>query len=178
MSLKKAPAEIANDPTLTFQNDVNKLMAKETKLMMLPLRVDKKPFQIMMQGQLATNGIIINQQYNTHSFAFKWDNLDDGLALESLQGLYENIPSLEEYEYKPLIKNDTIWIKCKFRSDKSAYSFQSNFKINPKKPGDAPLYNFTEVIITAELMGYISPENKTYGFSMNVHKLDLVHPPE
>lgn len=176
MSSKFAPGEIANNPSLVFQGDVTKLLSKGQNIVMLPLRVDKKPFQITLQGQLQTNGIVVNSQFGTHQFAFKCDDIDDALALESLQSLYENIPALEEYEYKPMLKNDNLWIKCKPRSDKSAYTFQSNFKLNPKKPGDAPLYNFTEVIITAELMGYVSKENKTYGFSLNVHKLDLVHP--
>ena len=176
---KFTPSELVQQNALTFQTEPSKSITGrregQSPILMCPLRLAKQPFQLVLKGQMTTNGIIINNQFNTHSFAFKFDTLEDALALESLTTLFEDTPELVEYEFKHLLKNDQMWIKCKFNRDKSSYNFQTNFKFNPKKPGDAPLYSFTDVVLTTELTTYVNVEDRIYGFSINLRKMELVH---
>jgi hypothetical protein len=140
---------------------------------MVGIKANDAPFRIVLNGQLSTDGIIVSTEYHTHSLGFKFEDDEDQEAFEEIYNIFKPL-DLSEYEQKSIIKDDTIWLKCKFPKDKKDYNFKSNIKLNPKKPQDASFCEGQAVKVTGELKAYFNLEDKIYGLSFQMKALDTL----
>jgi hypothetical protein len=137
------------------------------------IKVDKRNFKLSLNGETTTNGILVSSEYNTHSVGFKFDDADDLSWFENLDSLFEGM-ELEEWTFKDIVKGDQLWIKFKFPKDKSTYLFDSNVKLNPKKPSDCnSLRAHSQVELLVEISAWFNLEDKTYGLTLNLVKLTV-----
>ena len=153
---------------LNFDKDPKKWIKQ------VPVLLGTKNIKLDLQGELSTNGILVNTDYNTHTVCFKFtdsDDLDGLIALEEKLDLV-NVP--ESWERKALVKNECLWLKLKYDANKSAYQIKSNVKLNPKKPQDAILPAFQPVTAQANLMAFFNIRDETYGLSLTLLNLNVV----
>ena len=129
-------------------------------------------FKLKLNGIITTNGIVVSDTYNTHSIGVSLSNHSDTDAFSKLFDIFSNL-SLDEYDQRPLIKEDVLWLKLK--RNNTSYLFKSNSKkLNPKKPSETELVNDQNVEIICDVKGYINFEDKFYGLTLQINELNIV----
>src|SRR5580765_3604193 len=143
------------------------------KLVFFPLRHDKNAFNLILEGVVQSNGIIRSDQFLTDSFCFELTNPSDTEALDHLgDAVFLRYPwIIEDFEYKSLVKKDKLWIKCKHKSGQ--YTFKHPFTTHQKKIAGFPIHTDMPLTLTTKLGGYVNWENKTYGVSLTLLKMEL-----
>ena len=143
-------------------------------MVFFPLRHDTSPFNLILEGTVQSNGILHSEQYMTHSFCFELIDPDDTKALEDLgEGVFLRYPWItEEYEYKPIIKKDRLWIKCKHQNGQ--YKFKHPFTSHQKKTTGFPIQSDMDLVLTTKLGAYVNWENRTYGISLTLLEMELL----
>lgn len=165
-------------PSLTFskfelskaEENFNKNPTKY--LEMVPIKFGKTVARFIINGTLSMDGINVSEQFQTHSFPLILDD-EDIVYIDQLDKLFELVDGLSEYHQSQFINNDKLWIKCKYSNDKQNYKFQSNVKLNPKRPTDAPFHNNDTCEITCEISAYFNMDLKTYGLSLKPIKVNI-----
>lgn len=179
MSIALVPGEI-QPSSITFDTDITKAQenfqngVSTQTLCYFTFKNEGLMFRIQLDGEVATNGIITNTKYVSQSFAFRFINPHDTVAFTNLKSIFDEQYGqlFEGFEYKPLLKNDQLWIKCKYANDK--YSFETNFKgANPKKPIDFPISKNSVIRLYVKLCGYANWDIKTYGFTLDLCRLEI-----
>jgi hypothetical protein len=155
---------------INYETDPNRNMV------FFPLRYDKSPFNLILEGTVQSNGIIQSDQYMTHSFCFELIDPEDTEAFEGLGDVvFLRYPwIIEDYEYKSLVKKDKLWIKCKHKNGQ--YTFKHPFTTHQKKLTGFPIQSDMDLTLTAKLGGYVNWENKTYGISLTLLKMEVLSP--
>lgn len=144
---------------------------------MIRVKAEKRPMKLTLIGEVSSDGIVVSNEYGTHSLGFKFGDDEDLETIEQFSVLFEQFNLDESWTAKDFIKNDRLWIKLKYPKDKSAYKFHSNVKLNPKKPADAPFRAYHPVELLVELLGYMNFEDKIYGMSINLISLQSLDEP-
>jgi hypothetical protein len=142
---------------------------------LVPLLLDGKPFKLLLVGQLFTEGVLVSEEYGTHSIGFHFEDSSDVANFNLLYNCFDQIvDDLLNWESRSLIKNeDQIWFKLKYGKDRTSYRFKSNVKLLPKKPADAPLEMNDEVHAVVDVSAYFSMEDDTYGICLNLRDLQI-----
>jgi hypothetical protein len=152
-----------------FQKEVAKYEKEPKKsIHIIRVKADKRPLKLSLVGEVTSDGIVVSNEYGTHSLGFKFSDDEDLETIEQFNVLFEQFKLDDSWTAKDFIKNDTLWIKLKYPKDKSSYKFTSNVKLNPKKPADTPFRAYHPVELLVELLAYINMEDKMYGFSINL----------
>jgi hypothetical protein len=152
-----------------FEKEQHKYVRDPKKAIhLIRVKADKRPLKLTLIGEITSDGIIVSNEYGTHSISFKFTDEDDLENLEQFNVLFEQFKLNDDWTAKDIVKNDSLWIKLKFPKDKSAYKFTSNVKLNPKKPADSPFRSYHPVELLVELLAYINFEDKMYGFTINL----------
>lgn len=142
---------------------------------LVPLLMDGKPFKLTLVGQLFTEGILVSEEFGTHSIGFNFEDPNDVTQLNLLFNCFDAVKDdLSLWETRSIIKNeDQIWFKLKHGKDKSAYRFRSNIKLFPKKPEAAPLDIGDDIQATVDVSAYFAFENGTFGICLNLRELKV-----
>jgi hypothetical protein len=152
-----------------FDKELEKYNKEPKKsIHMIRVKAEKRPMKLTLIGEVSSDGIVVSNEYGTHSLGFKFGDDEDLETIEQFSVLFEQFNLDESWTAKDFVKNDRLWIKLKYPKDKSAYKFQSNVKLNPKKPADAPFRAYHPVELLVELLGYMNFEDKIYGMSINL----------
>jgi hypothetical protein len=152
-----------------FQKELTKYQKDPKKAIhIIRVKSEKRPLKLSLVGEISSDGIVVSNEYGTHSIGFKFSDDEDLETIEQFNVLFEQFNLDDSWTAKDFIKNDTLWIKFKYPKDKSSYKFTSNVKLNPKKPADTPFRAYHPVELLVELLGYINLEDKMYGFSINL----------
>lgn len=166
--IESLPSAVEYDQLELFQYNQQKLDAG-TKIESIPIREPTTVVDLIFNGTLVTNGIFVSEQYNTHSLGFKFDDVKDQEAIVRLFQVFDKL-SLEQWEEREFIKNDSIWFKLKV-DKKNAYAFTSNVKLNAKKPSEANLVSGEKITIVANPRAYFNHDEKLYGISFTVKRV-------
>lgn len=166
-SKKISYSEDLRKAQILFNNDRSKTLT------FFPLRHDGNMFHIVLDGTVQSNGIIQNERFLTHAFCFELTDPNETKALEDLaEVVFSNHPWItEDFEAKSLIKKDKLWIKCKVQN--GAYTFKHPFTSHQKKTLGFPITSDQELILTTKLGAYVDWENKSYGCSLTLLKIEL-----
>lgn len=155
-----------------YEKEVEKYNKDPKKsIHIIRIKSEMKPMKLVLLGEITSDGIVVSNEYGTHSLGFKFSDEQDLEAIEQFNILFEQFNFNDEWTGKDIVKNDTLWIKMKYPKDKSSYKFKSNVKLNPKKPADSPFRQFNPVELLVELLGYINLEDKIYGLSISLLEL-------
>lgn len=160
-SLAKAESNFSNDPKKFME--------------MVSIKVSNKVARISITGNLTMDGINVSDEYQTHSFPVDLDDIT-AEAVEQLNELFATVDGLSEYSQTHLLNNSKIWVKCKYTSDKSSYKFQSNVKLNPKRPVDAQIHTNDCCEIIGEIFAYFNVKDKSFGLSLKPLKINFNAP--
>lgn len=167
------PKTIVQSPFEFDKFDFKKEQSKYDKepkkaIHIIRVKAEKRPLKLSLIGEVCSDGIVVSNEYGTHSLGFKFTDDEDLETIEQFNVLFEQFNLDESWTAKDFIKNDTLWIKLKYPKDKSSYKFTSNVKLNPKKPADTPFRAYHPIELLVELLGYVNMEDKIYGFSINL----------
>lgn len=155
-----------------FQKEQDKYNKEPKKsIHIIRVKAEKRPMKLSLLGEITSDGIVVSNEYGTHSLGFKFQDEEDLETIEQFNVLFEQFNLDDSWTAKDFIKNDTLWIKLKYPKDKSSYKFISNVKLNPKKPSDTPFRAYHPVELLVELLGYLNFEDKIYGLSINLIEL-------
>jgi len=181
--IESTPADIEYEKLVLFQysqkkfedaqNLYDSLKSKGEKgieFASVPIREPNTVVQIAFNGVLVTDGIKVSEQFGNHQVGFSFSDPSDH---EAIVGLYDvfKYPSLDDWEEKSFIKNDTIWFKLKV--DKNAYTFANNKKLNARKPGESNMVAGESISIIATPRAYFNFETKSYGISFTVNRFTV-----
>ena len=162
------PTAVDYEKLELFQYSQEKLQ-KGSSIESIAIREPATVVDVIFNGTLLTNGIFVSDQYNTHSLGFKFENEEDQKSIVRLFEVFDKL-SLEEWEEKEFLKNDSIWFKLKM-DKKNAYAFTSNVKLNAKKPSEANLVSGEKISIVANPRAYFNHDQKVYGISFTVKRV-------
>lgn len=176
------PSEVLDESNkISYSEDLSKAIVvfshDPTKILtFFPIGLDGKMFHLILDGIVESQGIIQSDRFLTHSFCFQLSDHLETKALDSLaDAVFLRFPwIIEDYEYKSLIKKDKLWIKCKHKNGQ--YTFKHPFTSHQKKTAGFPIQSDMNLLLTTKLGGYVDWENKTYGLSLSLLKIEL--PPD
>jgi hypothetical protein len=142
---------------------------------LVPLKLKGNTFKLTLHGELFTEGILVSDEYNTHSIGFSFEDEGDVTSFQLLYNVFDSIDGeLEGWEARELVKNDNqLWLKFKYAKDKNSYKFKSNVKLLPKKPLDAPLQIGDTVSATVDVSAYFGLEDHVYGLCLTLRELKV-----
>ena len=152
-----------------FEKEFSRYLKEPKKAIhIIRVKSEKRPMKLTLVGEISSDGIVVSSEYGTHSLGFKFSDDEDLETIEQFNVLFEQFKLDDSWTAKDFVKNDTLWIKLKYPKDKSCYKFNSNVKLNPKKPNDTPFRAYHPVELLVELLGYMNFEDKLYGLSINL----------
>ena len=136
---------------------------------MVDLKNNDKPFLLKLKGELKCDAIIVNQEYSSHSLKMQ---LEDSTTLFNECTKFFNPGNNRKYTPKDFVDDeDSLYLKLKYKRDKSKYSFECNKPIFPKNPSAADIESGEEVTAVGKLSLYFNLEDHTCGFSFKLSNL-------
>ena len=168
---KVTPSELKGKIS-KLKTDVIKEAKKGKDLKMEQLRIDENAFCLEIDGEVTTNGILVSNEYGTHSLGFKFNDDDDKEGFEELNSVFDDLKGIEDWNVKDVLRDDVLWLKLKPKKDKNSYKFNSNMKMSPKKPQDAMISAFQNIRVIVEVSAYFHLKNKFCGISLAILSLD------
>lgn len=176
------PSEIANRPELAFAPiNLEAVREKGKDLAVSQLKLGRYPARLFLRGSLTTDGInhLESEWGDNYSFGFQFDEAEDATALANLQ---ENLVSFlaetqhdAEYEIKPILKDEVLYLKCKTDSKQSKFVFTSNFKLHPKKP-NTDVVRFMPIECQVDVGAWINIKNDTAGLYFTLKDVTFRRP--
>lgn len=149
----------------------------KSSVVLVPFKDSKtdSKFTLGLKGELFTDGIMVSDEYKTHSIGFRFENeVDANEFHDAASSIFDPLFANDnnDWTYRDFIKNDTdIWLKLKFDDAKTAYNLKSNVRIHPKKPKEAALHSGDPITAIVDMMAYFSLADKTYGITPKVREL-------
>jgi len=98
---------------------------------MTDLKAENKSFELTITGELDSDGVIVNQEYASHSIKIALDD-DSAKNIRDLANKLFNIPEFSTNDF--LDEDNFLYLKLKYKRDKSKYSFACNKPMFPKNP--------------------------------------------
>ena len=130
---------------------------------------------VRLSGLLFTDGILISEEFKTHSLGFEFESEDDAEKFnETVVKVFDDIPELEsdDWTYRDFMKGDNkVWLKLKADKGNSSYSCKSNVKLHPKKSADSVLISGDPITVLLDLAAYFSLKDKVYGITPKVREI-------
>lgn len=155
-------------------NDVNTAtLADSPKTVYSNIKDGKKPLRIVLNGELATDGINSKTFSNgvSYTFGLKLADDDDAAALNSI---ITDVIALDGYETTPLVQDDNrMYVKLQLDKTKKKFNAKINIKIDLKKLDDLDLYRGQNVAVYAEVGAWYNPSDKKAGIFIKTTKVEF-----
>lgn len=144
------------------------------KIGMAKFKTDGKSTSLVLNGEVCTNGICVNEFSNgkVYSIGFKFNDDEHVNYFNELNNSLETFAT-DDYTCTNVLKDDVLYLKLKLSNDKKSFLAKSNKKIDPKKPADFPASG-DEVVVVADLSCYFNFEDKKCGLLLNVKSFEFI----
>ena len=176
------PEDFVTTPSVTLDFDYDKIAKKyETKpekfLYVVDWKQEKSRLQIIINGELSTNGIAVNEFLNNGKKVANYSlgiRLEDA-AIESIQLLNVKLASYfpPNFEFTDSLKDDIIYLKLKPQPDRKSFGVISNVKLDPKKIGETPISAGTTVSITCDVSAYVNLNDYKAGIVYKIAEINF-----
>lgn len=176
--LSLTPSNLASQKNLKIANlDFNKSLTRYEDsgkgfIAMGSFRIHKSAFKLLLQGELTTNGVAVNEfnKIPNYSLGIQLSEEKDLEAFEKLNDfltkyLEEHLPDIEGWDLNNVVKDDRLYLKLKTDA-KKMFQFSSNVKLSPKSLAESGLFRGQNVEIVAEISPYFNFKDQKAGLSI------------
>lgn len=182
-----APAHLGEIPDQVAFSPQNLARIRDEgkkRLAISQLYVGRYTPTLLLRGELTTDGITFHQheEYgDKYSFGIRLEDPQDAEALNHLverldEAVTEDHEGVEWDTKLPFrAEGDVLYLKCKTNPAQTAFAFQSNLKLHPKKP-NPEIYQYMPVEVEVLVGAYFGLEDNTRGIYFTVRRIDFKKP--
>lgn len=181
MPLSHTPADLIHAGFSFTDPNLDKVRADGRKdLAISTIKLGRTPARVYLRGFLTTDGINKSEHElygDKYSFGMQLDSEEDVRALNELVNAlrrqlayWETDGNAQAYAVKDLFRNEVLYLKAKTNTAQSAFTFESNYKLHPKKP-NADITRWMPIDVEADLGAWINVVQQTAGVYFTLRKI-------
>lgn len=178
MPISYTPYDLLNTGFSFTNPNLDKVRADGRKpLAVSTVKIGRGPARVYLRGFLTTDGInkSEHEEYGDKwSFGMQLDSEEDARALNELvDGFCKQLSQWDpevDYTVKDVLRNEVLYLKAKTNPAQSAFTFESNYKLHPKKP-NPDITRWMPIDVEADVGAWINVVQQTAGLYFTLRKI-------
>lgn len=173
--------QIAVSSLFEAEDGAGNTIVPQKTMLSAPLRMGRQPVRLLLKGELMTEGFSTkafeNGQEKT-TFGISLTNDEDYEAMNALLTKVKEASDIDlddgQWTVRPIFRaNDLLYLKVKLNKDGTAYTFSSNFKLNPRK-AHPDMHQYTPVEVTVGVNAYYNSDDMGVGLFFPVQHIQFL----